>query len=60
MSALLLWVAVTPLCFFAYLAAFLHGVAAKQGVKAGSGTALLCVASYACMYLAMLLVGWFA
>jgi hypothetical protein len=60
MSAFLLWVAVTPLCFFAYLAAFLHGVAAEQGAKVRWASTFLCVASFACMYLAMLLVAWFA
>lgn len=60
MSALLLAVAVAPLCISAYLAAFLHGLAAGKGAKAGWGTALACVISFACMYLAMLLVTWFA
>ncbi len=60
MSGFLLWVAVTPLCFFAYCAAFLHGAGRQQGVRSRRVSYGLPCASFGRMYLAMLLVAWFA
>jgi hypothetical protein len=60
MSALLLGAAIATLTIAAYFGAFLAGAAAKSGDLDRKTGRWLCLQSFGCMWLAILLVAWFA